>query len=297
MSQRRHISLYGAAHIDRTGKCFAEPEPGKSNPGEFTSFPGGAAWNVASNLSALGTNVTLHSIIGNDEGGRFLKQNAYDRSFEFNPQISPQHSTATYTSILAPNGDLSIALADMEIYEQFDCSKISPQAATALDNWTLVDANLPIQAISKILNAQSGKTAAMTVSCAKAARLKSSLSMIDVLFTNRAELASLCSEDNNCDMPLLISRFQDLGGKSAIISNGADEIWSIDSYATIESHSVPPTVFIKDVTGAGDALAAGILFELMSSKPLAQAVQFGIRLSQAILEVNGAWRSDLKTLV
>ena len=297
MSHAKHITLYGAAHIDRTGLCFAKPEPGKSNPGEFTNFPGGAAWNVASNLSVLGANVKLHSIIGGDQGGRYLKQSALDRSFEFNPQVSSQKSTATYTSILAPGGELTIALADMGIYEEFDFPKAPPPDSTSKKHsWTLVDANLPTEAITQIARTQSSKIAAMTVSSAKASKLKSSLSTIDILFTNRAELASLCSEKRDSDIQKLISRFQDMGGTSAVISNGAEEIWSIDSTANIEHHTVPTIAFIKDVTGAGDALAAGILFELMSSKPLAQSVQFGIRLSQAILEVEGAWRPDLKTL-
>ena len=51
---------------------------------------------------------------------------------------------------------------------------------------------------------------------------------------------------------------------------------------------------VKDVTGAGDALAAGTLFSLMEAHDLDRAVQCGMEAARAILEVEGAWRRDLK---
>ena len=210
MGQAKHITLYGAAHIDRCGRCFSKPELEKSNPGRFTNHSGGATWNVASGLATLGANVTLHSIIGNDESGQFLVNAASERSFEFDPQISTDKPTATYTSIHSPNGELLIALADMEIYEELDAEEISNEG------WILVDTNLPAAAILKITGTGNNKTAAMTVSAAKAPKLQPALTMIDILFTNRAELAALCSEDIEFGLPELISKFQKLGGKSAV---------------------------------------------------------------------------------
>jgi len=293
MKRHNSILLVGAAHIDRYGRCDQTPVAGGSNPGRFTIMPGGAALNVASSLAALGVDVRLCSICGNDAEAEVILQVATARGMDLRAQISPDHPTATYTSIVGPDGGLVIALADMAIYETLDPASVDGVAEA---DWLLIDANLSSGAIAKLLADTSGRVAAMTVSYAKAGRLRPALHQIEILFTNRAELAALCERPVDAPMDDLLSRFSELGGREAVVTDGPADVWTVQKGAA-EYHPVPAAPEIVDVTGAGDGLTAGCLATLIAGQSLDEAVPHGIRTAQAVLAVHGPWRTDLATAI
>ena len=287
------ILLVGAAHIDRYGRCDLPPIPGGSNPGRFVNMPGGAAFNVASSLRALGANVCLHSILGAGADAACIRAAAVARGVDLRARTAPDHATATYTSIIGPDGELVIALADMAIYGALDPALV---AGAGDGNWLLVDANLTPDTLATLLDRASDRTVAMTVSCAKAARLRPSLGRIEVLFTNRAELAALCRQPADTPMDTLLQQFRALGGRGAVVTEGAANIWTVED-GEIRQHPVPPAPRPVDVTGAGDALTAGCLIALMAGRSIGEAVPSGIRAAQAVLAVHGPWRSDLAAAI
>lgn len=259
--------------------------PGGSNPGRFSTMPGGAAFNVASSLAALGVAARVLTILGDDAEARGIRTAAVARGVAMEAQVSSAHPTATYTSIVGPDGALAIALADMAIYDDFDPVRVAK-------GWLLVDANLPARAIAALLAHAPGPTAAMTVSYAKAARLRPALGDIGVVFTNRAELAALCDGRAEDGVAALLGQFHALGGRDAVVTDGAADVWTVEGGA-VARHAVPPAASVVDVTGAGDALTAGCLVALMAGKSLGEAVPQGIRAAHAVLSVHGPWRADL----
>jgi len=286
------ILLVGAAHVDRYGRCDGPPVAGGSNPGRVAAMPGGAAFNVASSLAAFGAQATLHSILGEDAEAGILREAAAARGVGLRAQVSAAHPTATYTSIVGPDGALVIALADMAVYGALDPGAVAGIGAA---RWLLVDANPAPDAIAALLNGGAQATAAMTVSSAKAGRLRPVLDRIGILFTNRAELAALCGRDADAPVPDLLHRFRALGGQRAVVTDGAADAWTVEGGAVLR-HPVPPAPEITDVTGAGDALTAGCLFALMAGRSLAEAVPSGIRAAQAVLAVHGPWRADIAVI-
>lgn len=293
LSHSDSILLVGAAHIDRYGRCEGPPVSGGSNPGRFANMPGGAAFNVASSLCALGADARLHSILGSDADARYLQEIADARGIVLRTQVSSIYPTATYTSIIAPDGVLALALADMAIYSAFDPAQVEN---TNDGSWLLVDANLTTDAIAALLTERTNHTAAMTVSYAKAGRLRSNLNRIAVVFTNRAELAALCDGVADEPMEQLLKEFHALGGRGAVVTDGPADIWTVEDGAVLR-HPVPAAPEIVDVTGAGDGLTAGCLMALMAGRSIADAVPFGIRTAQAVLAVHGPWRVDLASKI
>ena len=285
---RPGITLVGAAHIDRYGRCDGPPVAGGSNPGRFANLPGGAAFNVASSLSALGAKVRLQTILGQDAEAILIREAGAARGIDLIAQVSADHPTASYTSIVGPDGALAIALADMDIYAAFEAA----EAPCPADDWLLVDANLAADAMAALLARAGGRTAAMTVSYAKAERVRPSLERIEFLFTNRVELAALCGAGLETPVAALLDPFRALGGSNAVITDGPADVWTVEPGAILR-HPVPPAPRIVDVTGAGDALTAGCLSALMAGQSLAQAVPHGIRAAHGVLSVHGPWRADL----
>ena len=290
MDRPDSILLVGAAHLDRHGRCDDVPVPGASNPGRFAEMPGGAAFNVASSLAAWGADARLCSILGDDAGGRALRAAAMARGVTLEAQVSREHPTATYTAIVGPDGTLALALADMAIYDALDPATVAGvEDAPRL----LVEANLSARAVAALLDRARGTVAAMTVSAAKAGRLRPVLARIDTLFTNRAELAALCEQPVDAPMPDLLHAFAALGGRGAVVSDGAGDVWTVAQGET-RRHPVPPVPDIVDATGAGDALTAGTLMGLMTGRPLHEAIDGGIRAARAVLAVHGPWRADIE---
>ena len=253
-------------------------------------MPGGAAFNVASLLAALGQDARLHSIAGADEAADRLRAVASARRVLLDLQRSDAEPTASYTAILGPGGDLVIALADMAIYDRFEVENAAP--APDDGDWMLIDANLSPETITRLVRRRSGPVAAMTVSAAKALRLHPTLGDIDLLFTNRAELAALCGMTEDAPLETVLIAFGRLGGNDAVVSDGAGDVWwRLDG--TIRHTSTLPAARIVDATGAGDGLTAGCLHALMARRPMDEAVAFGIRVARAVLSVEGPWHPDL----
>lgn len=293
MNHASEILLLGAAHLDRNGRCAEQPMPGRSTPGRVTTMPGGAAFNVASNLAALGSRVQMQSIVGEDAEADILRRTAVERNIRLTLQTTAEHQTASYTAIVAPDGDLVAALADMAVYARFEALAALPLVkARKPTDWLLIDANLPAAVIERLFSAAACRKVAMSVSAAKASRLRPSLRAIDLLFANRAELAALCGCDPTVAMDRLFQALEALGGGDAIVSDGANDLWTIQN-GSVRRYDVPEISSVVDVIGAGDALTAGCLSALMTGRPLEAAVHNGIRAAQAILAVKGPWRADL----
>jgi sugar/nucleoside kinase (ribokinase family) len=284
--------LFGAAHIDRIGRLENRTAFGQSNPGTMRDSVGGAAFNVASSLTALGAHVSLSSAIGNDESGAHIHRVAADRQIDFHPLAHPGlHPTATYTGLLDAQGELIIALADMEIYAAADVHKTTVAAGA----WLLVDANLSPEMIGALLQKPTAHRAGMTVSASKAKRLRPHIDRLDLLFTNRAEAAALVNAPPADPLKMLGQMIADIGCPRAVISDGAGLLVVVDEGAVTER--AVDSVAVKDVTGAGDALAAGTLFALGEGVRFPDAISTGIAAAHAILAHPGPYRADLSNAI
>ena len=284
--------LFGAAHIDRIGTLGGATVLGASNPGKFSETVGGAALNVASLLAALGAQVSLSSVVGNDPAGDHVRAVANARGVVFHAAAGAATlPTATYTGLLDQAGDLIIALADMEIYASVQAGSLQ----SGPDDWLLFDANLPPSVIAAGLERPAGHRAAMTVSAAKAPRLRPHLHRLDLLLTNRAEAAALLDAPVSGGGLALAQSLGACGCPRAVLSDGAQPVTVLE-----DGHcfSLPvPFAAVKDVTGAGDALAAGTLFALGKGAPLADAVHVGLAAARAIVAHTGPYRADLSDVI
>ena len=205
-------------------------------------------------------------------------------------------ASASYTAIMQPDGDLVVAVNDMDIYRQFDANALDDDLARlGAADWLVVDANLE-QSVLEQLSRRDCRFAALTVSTAKAPRLRDLTGRFDLLFTNQREALALLGEDIDGSMDQAVRALRKLGVKQAVISDGANPVAVLDG-ETSSMIAVPDIPALRDVTGAGDALAAGTLCRLMAGEDLCDAVRSGIAAAQAILQVDGPWREDLVDVI
>lgn len=277
----KKIFCLGGATIDYKLKSISALERSTSNPITTFTTPGGVAHNVALNLAQLTDNIYLQCLVGNDSDGKQLLENAkskgIDTSFSF---ILNDQKTSRYYSILDPTGEMYIALIDMEIYD------LAPHHLfmTSWEQWEkdtiiFVDTNLPAALLEQVILLCKKKQLTLCidpVSKAKAKKLPTSLEGIFLLKPDQHEATILANmpitsiaDSIKASGILLNKGIQNvvisLGQSGYVVAN--DSCQKYIPVTTVDS--------IVDVTGAGDAFMAGILYELQQDRDIVEGCKTG----------------------
>lgn len=273
------ILVLGGAHMDRRGRISGTTAPGASNPGSWFEEPGGGGFNAARNLARLGHQVKMVSPRGGDAGGDMVAAAAQAAGIDDRPVVFLDRKTPSYTAILENDGNLVVALADMELYKLFTPRRLSVRAlrdAIEAADLVLCDANLPddtIRALARTARPAGRITAAIAISPAKVVRYRGALDGIDYLFMNEAEAEALAGTRANKpqDWPRILA---DQGLHAGAITRGRQQTIAF-SQGQVFGLAPPPVDEISDVTGAGDSFAAGMLSAILRGLPFAEAMRHG----------------------
>ena len=281
----------GGANIDIRCKFESPAQDEASNPAAICTMSGGAALNTARIVAASGIASAFAGLVGADADGQRIARDLCWAAVE--PLLIKASSARTgrYVSMLQPDGVLLVAANDMRIHELWDADttgRLKQRLASRRFDAVFLDANLPSDAIGDLVETFAGSLiCASTVSVAKAPRLLPHLAGVDILFTNRAEAATLLGDRANGDNPQDLARSMSaLPAGRGVISCGGAPLRYWDG-AEVASLAVPWVSEIADVTGAGDALAGGTIAGLLTGAGFADALTGGINQSAAILQVEG----------
>lgn len=291
------VLCVGGVNIDRTATAKTAVTLGSSNPITLTRSAGGVARNVAVALANLGHSSGLVSRVGADPDAEFIHENLAQSGVHDALIVDPRPArTSSYTSLIDPSGEMVVALADMDIHDQWTGAEIARVAGGFLEaSWWFVECNLPEPALEHLLSIKPAGTriALDTVSVAKAPRCIPVLSQIDLLFTNRREAIAV-----DPGLPGLVE-----GGGGArpavrpgamILTEGAAgaRCWT----GTEIVSAAPFNATVVDVTGGGDALIAGTLHGLLRGDTLAESLPSGMAAASLALEGRGAIDGQLSAL-
>ena len=257
------IVVLGGAHIDRRGRISGTTASGASNPGQWKEEAGGGAFNAARALARLGHDVTMISPRGGDAEADAVAAAARAAGVNDMPFTFLDRRTPTYTAILERDGNLVIALADMDLYRAFaprrlDVRSVRERLTGA--RFVITDANLPQETLEKLVGktkANETPLAAIAISPAKVVRMRPILPALDFLFMNEAEARAL-SDEEPADFRQWPGILRALGLRGGAITRGREAAiaWHGDDVACL----VPPELAtLGDVTGAGDGFAAGFI--------------------------------------
>jgi len=281
----RPVLCIGGANIDRKMRSAQRLQMGTSNPVSQQESWGGVARNLAENLARLGLPTALLTAVSDDAAGRALL--AHAESAGIDPRGSLQAAgmaTGSYTAILDDDGGLVLALAHMEALDgltpDFLAARAAQRQAAAM---TIADLNLPADSVRMLLAdaARGGSPLVLVaVSRPKMSRLPADLAGLRLLVLNEGELEERAGR--RLDTPAKIVRacraLRDQGVQDIVVTRGADGLihTTADGVAELPAPRVP----VVDVTGAGDALAAGICWSLhRDGDNLALACRRGLALA------------------
>jgi pseudouridine kinase len=285
-----HLLVIGAASIDTKGRAAKPIQAGTSTPGAIRVSVGGVGRNIAENLARLGERVVLLSAVGDDGSGRRILHQARECGIDVSHVlVDPDHRTAAYLAVLDETGHLAMSIDDMQISpDLLTPDLIYRHRALFRDAQVVVlDANLTpatLQTIFRLARRYGLPVCADPTSASLAPHLCPHLAELMLVTPNAAEARALCGVEVVDRESALeaAQRLVSLGVQTAIVTLGATGL----VYATSqESGHVPAlTRDIVELTGAGDALTAAVIFGLLNDLDVGEAVRLGASAAALTLQ-------------
>lgn len=184
-----YVAVVGGVNMDigavSAGKLVARD----SNPGHVTTSLGGVGRNIAHNLCLLGQQTAMVTVMGDDDFGRRVQENARDIGLDLSASaVLPDCRTGTYLYICGPDGDMALAVNDMAIYDRMTPDFLR-QRLDFINGADLVvlETNLPEDSIRWLCDNCRAPILADPVSTIKAEKLRPVLGKLAALKPNRLE--------------------------------------------------------------------------------------------------------------
>ncbi|SDR46434.1 pseudouridine kinase [Rhizobiales bacterium GAS191] len=296
LPKNERIVCLGGATVDRKYYTARPLIPETSNPVEGHRSYGGVARNVAENLARLGVDVSLISILGDDEAGNAVLRHLHDLGVDASRVVTTREKpTAEYVAVLGPDRGLVLGLADMDIFGLLTTAHIErawPHLASA--SWVLADCNMPGDVLAHLVRRRQGarfKLALDAVSTPKVRRLPQDLTGIDLLFLNKDE-ADAYLEDATLTPAEAAKALRARGAREVVLTLGARGAVVAAGHGAVETLAAVPAHPV-DVTGAGDAMISGTLYRLLAGETLAGAVRVGALLAAMTTENDASVHPEL----
>ena len=325
------VVVIGGANIDLRGRPVGEVlERHTSNPGRINVGSGGVGRNIAHNLALLNVPVTLLSAVGDDgEGIRILEETGKAGVRMEQMIISGEHPTGIYLAILDEKGEMEVAVSDMKILEEITVEYLRSKAYLIKGSKIVVmDTNIPEESIEYVVDLCSKVGVPLLiepVSVEKARKLRKILEgnergresesgsgrwIIDYITPSRDELESILGagaerdddEDINIDVDLVkaAEQLKCRGVKNVIVTLGKRGIY-VSCGGVGEGRKEDWNKFmapyrgeVVDVTGAGDALVAGLVYGIYKGYSMEVAARFGLAAAALTISTKEAVRRDLR---
>lgn len=262
--------VLGGVNMDIGGRSNAPLVAKDSNPGRVTMSLGGVGRNIAHNMSLLGMDVRFLTAFGDDLYAQKIAASCGELGIDISHALQvPGGATPTYLFLNDSDGDMALALADMEI-----CERIVPNYLAAnlqlLNHAQVVvtDTNIPAQTLEYLAKHCTAPIFADPVSTAKAVKLRPILGKLHTLKPNRleAELLSGVKITDDDSLRLAAKTLLDTGLHRVFISLGSDGVFAADHNEMRRFPCFPAQM--RNATGAGDAFMATLAWAYLEGSDL-----------------------------
>ena len=278
--------VIGGVNMDVGGISYKKLIPEDSNPGKVHMSLGGVGRNIAHNMALLGLDTRMITVLGDDLYAQKIASSCGELGIDLSKSLRvPGGTTSTYLFIADENGDMSLALSDMDIYQH-----LKPSILASRLSWVnnaqiaVVDSNIPEETIVWLCEHAEVPIFADPVSVAKAEKFRNVLGKIHTLKPNRleAELLSGVSihdeESLNRAADVLLSE----GMHRVFISLGAEGVLAADQNERKHYPNIPGNMV--NTTGCGDAFMAALVWAYLQGTDLEGSTMAALAASSIAME-------------
>ncbi len=288
----RAVLVVGGANVDVVAQSTASFTAGTSNPGRTYSSAGGVGRNIAANLGHLGVPTTLITAFGNDTFGARLYDETASASVDLTHSVELEMSSGSYLAMLDADGELVGAVADMAAVESLRAEHV-PQDVIASASYVVLDANLSADVLEHVCRTAAASDVPVVidpVSVPKADRVARVLTAwpVHTITPTRTELVALTGESDP------------QAGVAALHASGVGRVWVREGASgstlftpTSSHHIAAIAAEVRNVTGAGDAMAAAYVQALVAGHDDVTAARHGAAAAYLTITSEHTVRPDL----
>ena len=255
--------------------------------GSIELVPGGVGRGMAINLKHLGLNTFIHSVVGKDIFGEYLRGGLQEEGV--NTVLlgeSDERKTALF-SVMASRGKSATCVYSTQILKEivFDNKvekviKENDISAFVMDSNLSEDTLAGFYAYKKahpeifvFQNATAPDIARKTLQYAP---------LIDLFGCNEYEAATILGESSVLPDLTTADKFQALGFKNFIITFGEQGVMVRIGNETWNEPPYTPSQIV-DTIGAGDAFASGFLMGFLEGDPVKRCIHYGLTCAKETL--------------
>ena len=284
------VCVLGGVNLDLTFRAIhGAMRPGTSNPARTSLSSGGVGRNIADHLARWGVPVTLLAAVGDDA----LSASVLDATRAAGVDVErvrriPDTVCGLYTALLDDDGELSMAASSMKAITHVDADYVDRCEDTISGaSYLVVDANVDAAALERaiaVANAHGVPVIAEPVSVEKARRIAAC----------RGSVLAVTPNEN--EAPVVLDPSAPLDASYVIVTKGSA---GVDIFRPEDSREQPQATLAGapvapvDVTGAGDALVAGLVYALCHGGELENGVHLGMELARETVLRPGSAPSDI----
>lgn len=270
-----------------------------SNPTRSEAFVGGVGRNVCENLGRLGFVPYILSVAANDFDFELIKNES--GSFVNFDYVStfPKAKTGSYSALLDKNGDLILALADMDIYDYMTLEWIrSYEELLKNAQLIILDLNTPKDVVSWLIEfsrINDIDLVVISVSSPKMDRLPKDLKGLKFLITNQDESAAYFSMDIKTEEDFLSlgEKWIKTGLENVIVTRSTESCLYKNKVGEKILFNPPLANKVLDVTGAGDSFSAGIIYGLLMGYEIKKTIELALTNAYETVQVAETVRKNL----
>ena len=271
------VVVIGGANVDVKGHTSAPAIPATSNPGTVVVSAGGVGRNIAHNLALLGVETALVAMVGDDDHAALIARQSQAAGVDVSMLIRSGDASGTYLALLDHDGELisainAMACADAMTPEMLN--DLTPRMMTA--DLLVADCNLPLNCLawlSEFSTRQAKRLLIEPVSVPKSQKLKQVVNLRAFAATPNRDQAEAVSGTRK--WPAAAAAIHALGFANVVIHAGAEGAYVSEAGSTQRRVPAISPAKVNDVTGAGDAAVAGLVWGLVSGYDIFEAARFG----------------------
>ncbi|MBQ3424550.1 MAG: bifunctional hydroxymethylpyrimidine kinase/phosphomethylpyrimidine kinase [Clostridia bacterium] len=282
-------AVVGAGNIDIGGFPREAVVPGDSIPGRVALSAGGVGRNIACNAARLALETHLVAAFGTDPFADILRRDLSRAGVHTDLCLTFEGARSScYLYVTDPRGEMLAAVNDMDL-----CLRMTPEALSgrmdALDAMDLVvlDANLPSDTLLSLAGRLHPPLIADAVSAVKAHRLRPILPRLQAIKVNALEARALTGIDAGCPKGAAAAAraLVAMGTKQVYLTLGSAGACCADERGT---WLLPcPATRTVNVTGAGDAFAAALVWAHLSGLDTPNTALAGLAAAALTVEAPG----------
>ena len=283
----KNILCSGNVSVDIKAYSAEVDETEAYREGSIELVPGGVGRGMAINLKHLGFNTFIHSVVGKDIFGEYLRNGLEEEGINTTLLGESEERKTALFSVMASRGKSATCVYSTQVLKEILFNEQVEKVIKENNISTFVmDSNLKEETLEGFYNYKKSHPEIFVFQNATAPDIaKKTMKyapLIDLFGCNEYEAAAILGETSVLPDLTTADKFQALGYKNFIITFGEQGVMVRIGNETWNEPPYTPSQIV-DTIGAGDAFASGFLMGFLENAPVKRCIHYGLTCAKETL--------------